>query len=602
MKMMKTIVVFVLLIFVPGFVHAQTQIGGGTGGASPAGPGIPTYNGPNIIYVSNYGSVGNGQPGKGVRFFDGSFTSGSKTVTVGNNTNESDPCVTSAMIGWLFHGANVPSTSVAGFLSNGAQFAAGTTITAVASCTSFTVSNNAGATCTSGVGSSLCQIVIAPYDDQPAYQAALNQIMPATGGNSCNGKLVLPQGISWIGSPLRVTSKCNALVSSNGTGSGVFIEGQGAASTTLFLAPGTWTTSINQGALFYNTSGNNGVHLANFSVDGAGQLQSVSAQGYLFVLGQNSSMSYVNAYQWAIGQSGVSCVGGDGAEAIIDHGFIGAVGIGAGDVLIGNYCKSSFNAYFWSLATSGADAIIAGTTAWSTNDTFDGPSLGNGLLANAGEGWVDHAEFVGNSTNKADVSVTSGAILHLTNSKIINPQSGTNPVAIQTDSTPSIVYLQDSTILFNANSGKAFNNAGTIYDLGGNTIQYVTNTLTGTYNQSPFTVGSDVQLAKAAAQAAKTLFTVGASTTLFRAHLSAECTTTSAAATVTPSILYTDTSNTVQTITGAAATCTALGAASNTSQDVTFRAKNATAIQYQTVIANTPTYDISVNIEQLGIN
>jgi hypothetical protein len=34
---------------------------------------------------------------------------------------------------------------------------------------------------------------------------------------------------------------------------------------------------------------------------------------------------------------------------------------------------------------------------------------------------------------------------------------------------------------------------------------------------------------------------------------------------------------------------------------VTFRAKNATAIQYQTTIANTPTYDISVTVEQLGI-
>ena len=124
----------------------------------------------------------------------------------------------------------------------------------------------------------------------------------------------------------------------------------------------------------------------------------------------------------------------------------------------------------------------------------------------------------------------------------------------------------------------------------------------GTIIYDPQTVGSDVQAAKAAAQTAKTVYTVGTVTALFRVHLSVECTTTSAAATVTPSVLYTDTSNTVQTIAGSAATCTALGASSNTSQDVTFRAKTATNIQYQTVIANTPTYDVEVTVEQLSLN
>lgn len=124
----------------------------------------------------------------------------------------------------------------------------------------------------------------------------------------------------------------------------------------------------------------------------------------------------------------------------------------------------------------------------------------------------------------------------------------------------------------------------------------------GTFQMDACSVGGDNQAAKAAAQTAKTLFTVGASTALFRVHLSVQCTTSSASATVTPAILYTDTSNTAQTVTGTAATCTTLGAASVTSQDVTFRAKNATNIQYQTTIANTPTYDVSVTVEQLSLN
>lgn len=124
----------------------------------------------------------------------------------------------------------------------------------------------------------------------------------------------------------------------------------------------------------------------------------------------------------------------------------------------------------------------------------------------------------------------------------------------------------------------------------------------GSLQVDPCSVGSDNQLAQVAAINAKTLFTVGTGTALFRVHISAECTTSSAAATVTPAVLYTDTSNTAQTVTGTAATCTTLGAASNTSQDVTFRAKNATAIQYKIMIANTPTYDVSVIVEQLSLN
>jgi hypothetical protein len=166
--------------------------------------------------------------------------------------------------------------------------------------------------------------------------------------------------------------------------------------------------------------------------------------------------------------------------------------------------------------------------------------------------------------------------------------------------------LQNTTVSPTGTTNNAINGTGTIYVQGdaskisAGTVGIASSTVV--LNVNPQTVGSDRQVAKAAAQTAKTVFTVGAQTTLFRVHLSVECTTTSAAATVTPAVLYTDTSGTVQTVTGTAATCTALGASSNTSQDVTFRAQNATAIQYQTTIANTPTYDVSVTVEQLGLN
>lgn len=102
--------------------------------------------------------------------------------------------------------------------------------------------------------------------------------------------------------------------------------------------------------------------------------------------------------------------------------------------------------------------------------------------------------------------------------------------------------------------------------------------------------------------AATPLFTVGTANTQFQASGSVACDSTSAAATVLVTILYTDVSNTAQTVASAVATCTALGAASTNSIVTTFIAKGGTNIQYSTTIANTPTYDVRVNIMQQGLN
>lgn len=172
----------------------------------------------------------------------------------------------------------------------------------------------------------------------------------------------------------------------------------------------------------------------------------------------------------------------------------------------------------------------------------------------------------------------------------------------------TVYCLNGSTI--SAGSNGALNNVNNntpanFYDDGtcsfNGSITNFTGQTNSKYFYSPHNVGNVSKTAQVAAIGAATLFTTGGTTALYRAHVSVECTTTSAAATVTPSILYTDTAGTVQTVTGTAATCTAANAAANTSQDVTFRAKNATNIQYQTTIANTPTYDISVAVEQLSV-
>jgi hypothetical protein len=461
----------------PGYI-------GGGGGLPANGPGIPFYNGPNIIYASNYGVKA-----QGVRFFDASFTSGSKTVTVGNNTTTaSDPCVTSSMIGWLFAGQdNAASTLITTTAT--ARFSPGTTITAVASCTSFTVSNNAAANCTSSNGNSLCQVVIAPNDDGPALLTAFQAIMPATGSPNCGGKLVLPQGIMWISAPIQVTSKCNSPgPPSNGAGAGVFIEGQGIGSV-LFPAPATsaWNVSTNQGAFFYNISNNSGMHYSNFTIDGAGQIAAVNSvgnPGYVLAISQNSSIQYVNIYQWGQG-GGIYCAGGDAAEALVDHVNVGAATTVTNglNLVTGSYCKVSNSAFFWSQGGSG-NAYFGGHPVWSTNNTFDVPFVGVNVLASGGttEAWSTGDTFVNNGVNQPLINITSGATVHMLGDAFLNPTAASNPVAIKTDSTPSIAYLRDSTILFNANSGKAISSAGTFYDLCGNNVQTaVANTISGTF-------------------------------------------------------------------------------------------------------------------------
>jgi hypothetical protein len=119
----------------------------------------------------------------------------------------------------------------------------------------------------------------------------------------------------------------------------------------------------------------------------------------------------------------------------------------------------------------------------------------------------------------------------------------------------------------------------------------------------PVQVGGDNKAAQVTALGPTSLFTVGSSNAAFSITASVNCTTTSAAATVTLAVGWTDTSNTAQTATlSPAINCTTLGTSSIGLLSTTFRAKSGTNITYQTTISNTPTYDLSVALDQLSSN
>jgi hypothetical protein len=106
------------------------------------------------------------------------------------------------------------------------------------------------------------------------------------------------------------------------------------------------------------------------------------------------------------------------------------------------------------------------------------------------------------------------------------------------------------------------------------------------------------KLAQVAAITDTTMFTVGSANAAFQFSGTPECTTSSAAATATLNLKWTDVSSTAQTI-SVTATCTTLGASSIADMIHTFRAKAGTAITYGVTIVNTPTYDVSVRLEQM---
>jgi hypothetical protein len=118
----------------------------------------------------------------------------------------------------------------------------------------------------------------------------------------------------------------------------------------------------------------------------------------------------------------------------------------------------------------------------------------------------------------------------------------------------------------------------------------------------PLTVANVTKTSQVAAITATTLFTPDANAG-YRVNVSVNCDNSSAAATVNPTISWTDPSNQAQSQSlTSAATCTALGSGSFGQLAFPFRAKSGTNIQYSTAIANTPTYDISITLEQVTTN
>lgn len=536
-------------------------------------------------------------PATGYKYCLASWTNTSQIVTI----DATEFPFAANMVGWLVFGVPFKCQGTLGNAGVANTIPVGT-ITSVDSATQIHVSLAATGTCTSGAGNS-CQLVIAPADSA----AALNSAWADTLATGTCGTLVLPQGLYWVSTAITVAeTRCGiggSSVNSSTTFDGASVIGQGMSSTILVPPPSfdgaSCVTPSN--ACFFGNSSSNGIQLEKFTIYGA---------GFGTVLNGAGKIGINLLYTSTIRDVSISYWGNSGSNTFI--GLQTQAGVGT-NVTVTNFlnyngggtpCKFlTYTTVVNSTCFSFLSTVIlpgAATSVTSTGSFFGSGSGGSFAVigpTQAGSRWISTGDqFICGSGR---ICIEAGGGLTSLNGAIVG--GGASAITMSNGGAAGHASVQNSNLtgLTNAITGGV---AGSTYsDQCGNVYSGAL-VMTNIQSIMNCSVASDTQLALAAGQTAKTVFTVGVNTALFRAHLSVECTTTSAGATVTPSILYTDTSGTAQTITGTAATCTALNAGSNTSQDVTFRAKNATTIQYQTVIANTPTYDVSVMVEQLSLN
>lgn len=104
--------------------------------------------------------------------------------------------------------------------------------------------------------------------------------------------------------------------------------------------------------------------------------------------------------------------------------------------------------------------------------------------------------------------------------------------------------------------------------------------------------------------AATTIYNTGVVTpagdSTIRVSLNITCTVQTAASTVTPSFTWTDTSGTAQSVSLTAANCATLGGASWIERTAVVRIRGNTNVQGAVAISGTPTYDVSLLVEQIN--
>lgn len=465
-----------------GFVGLGLACPSGNWQNTDVGPasGIPTFG--STIYASNFGVKGGG-----IKYCDAAWTNASSTVTINNTTGYVDQQFTPAMTGWLVFGSNADCNNFNIQTGTVVQVPLGT-LTVSATGNSATISTTTTGACTSNAGGAVCQLYIFPQDDGPALQSAWNATITAC-GNAQGATLILPVTTLFSGQFILGASN-NQCGGDNDMASGTGLLGvacQGPTGCVVVPSPTlNWSTvPAGNGGFFSKPSfnaQNGGLRYRDFTIDCGGQGSPTNglAHQVLFVAG-NSILDNVSVLrcgtQFAIGTSNSG-----GLAIFLNHVNLRGNGSSVGFEL--NAGQGTFitnSDIIW--GTGGLVQFTCGGALGKCVSIGNHYELGNngttGMIL-VGASAANFVDFIGDHIDAAnnvnqpyiEVSASAGGKVNVTNVEFINPVANNN-IGLKVDSGGTAT-IEGSFFGLSSLTSIGINNAGTLFDLGGNTNTSVT--------------------------------------------------------------------------------------------------------------------------------
>jgi hypothetical protein len=299
-------------------------------GLTANSPGIPSFNGKNIYFASNYGVKAGG-----FKFCDANVAaSSSGVVTIGNDANLNDPSLLTIGVqpGWI--------AWVSTYICSGYNTAYGILIpvgvvSSVQSATQLTLSTTSSGPCNGTLGgqTNKCTLYLFPQDDTTAIG---NWIQAVSAPGAC-GIGVMWSGLALVSSSTATQFQAGCAADNTGNGSwpGVTIVGAAqnasVAGSVMVINPSmsvsTCPSSVCTFHMPASASVQNDIHVANFSEDGGGNAQPTgfATASAAISLGADSTLYDVGVFAWGICQ-GLTSNGSNNAPVIVRGFFAAGVG------------------------------------------------------------------------------------------------------------------------------------------------------------------------------------------------------------------------------------------------------------------------------------
>jgi hypothetical protein len=473
--------VLILVLWLSAVVWSQGQ-NFGTGGLAPNTPGIPSKNGLNIFYATNYGVKAGGY-----KFCDANVPAAGAIVTIGNDAQQNDSSLLTIGVqpGWI---AWTSTWNCSGFNQSYAILNAVGTVTSVDSATQVHLSTSAATSCAVAAGGTVnkCILYLFPQDDTAAINAWFTA---ATTPNTC-GVAHMWSGLAyWNGSGALIgATGCVANNTGNGSWPGVSVVGEGLNASVLVVSPnfnvGTSCTVSNPAPCLFtlpaSSSFQNDIHLANFTIDGGGQRSptgNASTKAALD-LGADSSIENVGIFAWGIG-NGLVTLGSDSAPVYVRNFIVAGAGLSGGFELNAGQATQIFgcNLFWGEGALANFNGSLTFGQTYSNGCQFGFGMLGAEVQVPASAYHVSVGDYYSNTPANTQDEINVAGTVDISGSNF-GTATATGDVGIHVVSGgTAILHGQNYVNMLISGVGIKVDSGGTAFDFG-----HITNTSTTPYS------------------------------------------------------------------------------------------------------------------------